>query len=72
MFKPNPSTGSGHRFQRTDLLIETIGRIEAARAVVLRAPIALHWESQLRHEALIRSAHHSTSIESNPLSLDEF
>jgi Fic family protein len=48
-----------------------IGRIEAARAVVLRAPIAAHWESQLRHEALIRSAHHSTSIEGNPLSLEE-
>ncbi len=63
MFSPN--------FQRTDFLIEMIGRIEAARAVVLRAPIAAHWESQLRHEALIRSAHHSTSIEGNPLSLDE-
>jgi Fic family protein len=59
------------RFQRTDTLIAMIGRIEAARAIVLRAPIAAHWESQLRHEALIRSAHHSTSIEGNPLSLEE-
>jgi len=59
------------RFQRTDALIATIGRIEAARAIVLRAPIAAHWESQLRHEALIRSAHHSTSIEGNPLSIEE-
>jgi len=58
-------------FQRTDLLIEMIGRIEAARAIVLRAPIAAHWQSQLSHEALIRSAHHSTSIEGNPLSLEE-
>ena len=48
-----------------------IGRIEAARAVVLRAPIAAQWESQLRREALARSAHHSTSIEGNPLSLQE-
>jgi Fic family protein len=63
MFKPN--------FQRTDLLIEMIGRVEAARALVLHAPIAAHWESQLRREALIRSAHHSTSIEGNPLSLEE-
>jgi Fic family protein len=63
MFKP--------KFQRTDALIAMIGRIEAARAVVLRAPIAARWESQLRHEALIRSAHHSTSIEGNPLSLEE-
>lgn len=59
------------RFQRTDALISMLARIEAARAVVLRAPIAAHWESQLRHEALIRSAHHSTSIEGNPLSLEE-
>ena len=59
------------RFRRTDALISMIGRIEAARAVVLRVPIAAHWESQLRHEALIRSAHHSTSIEGNPLSLDQ-
>ena len=58
-------------FQRTDALIAMIGRIEAARAVVLYAPIAAHWEFQLRHEALIRSAHHSTSIEGNPLSLEE-
>lgn len=59
------------RFQRTDALIAVIGRIEAARAVVLHAPIAARWEFQLRHEALIRSAHHSTSIEGNPLSLEE-
>lgn len=58
-------------FQRTDALIAMISRIEAARAVVLRAPVAAQWESQLRHEALIRSAHHSTSIEGNPLSLEE-
>ena len=59
------------RFRRTDALIAMIGRIEAARTAVLRAPLAAHWESQLRHEALIRSAHHSTSIEGNPLSLAE-
>jgi len=59
------------RFQRTDALIAMLGRIEAARAVVLHAPVAAQWESQLRHETLVRSAHHSTSIEGNPLSLEE-
>jgi len=59
------------RFQRTDTLIAMIGRIEAARALVLNAPIAAQWESQLRHEALIRISYHSTSIEGNPLSLEE-
>jgi Fic family protein len=63
MFKPN--------FRRTDLLIEMIARIEVARDRVLRAPIVPRWEAELRREALVRSAHHSTSIEGNPLSLDE-
>jgi Fic family protein len=63
MFKPN--------FQRTDLLIEMIARIEVARDRILRAPIVPRWEAELRHEALVRSAHHSTSIEGNPLSLEE-
>ena len=63
MYKP--------QFERTDTLIAMISRIEAARAVVLNVPIAADWESQLRHEALVRSAHHSTSIEGNPLSLEE-
>lgn len=63
MFKPN--------FRRTDLLIEMIARIEVARDRILRAPIVPRWEAELRHEALVRSAHHSTSIEGNPLSLEE-
>ena len=63
MFKPN--------FQRTDFLIEMIARIEVARDRILRAPIVPRWEAELRREALVRSAHHSTSIEGNPLSLEE-
>ena len=63
MFKPN--------FQRTDLLIEMIARIEVARDRILRAPIVPRWEAELRREALVRSVHHSTSIEGNPLSLEE-
>ena len=63
MFKPN--------FQRTDLLIEMIARIEVARDRILRAPIVPRWEAELRREAITRSAHHSTSIEGNPLSLEE-
>ncbi len=59
------------QFQRSDSLIAMVARIEGSRAVLLRSPIAAQWESQLRHEALIRSAHHSTSIEGNPLSLLE-
>lgn len=63
MFEPN--------FQRTDLMIDMIARIEVARDRILRAPIVPRWEAELRREALVRSAHHSTSIEGNPLSLQE-
>jgi Fic family protein len=63
MFRPG--------FQRTDLLIEMLARIEVARDRILRAPIVPRWEAELRREALVRSAHHSTSIEGNPLSLEE-
>jgi Fic family protein len=63
MFKPN--------FRRTDLIIELIARIEVARDRILRAPIVPRWEAELRREALVRSAHHSTSIEGNSLSLEE-
>lgn len=63
MYRPN--------FQRTDMLIEMISRIEVARDRILRAVIVPRWEAELRHEALVRSVHHSTSIEGNPLSLEE-
>lgn len=63
MFKPT--------FQRTDLLIDMIARIEVARDRILRAPVVPRWEAELRSDAIARSAHHSTSIEGNPLSLQE-
>jgi len=63
MFEPN--------FRRTDPLIEMITRIEVARDRILRSPIVPRWEAELRREAVARSAHHSTSIEGNPLSLEE-
>jgi Fic family protein len=48
-----------------------IARIAVARDRILRAPIVPRWEAELRREALVRSAHHSTSIEGNPLSLED-
>lgn len=63
MFKPD--------FRRSDLLIEMIARIEVARDRIQRAPVVPRWEAELRREATARSAHHSTSIEGNPLSLQQ-
>jgi len=54
MFKPN--------FQRTDPLIKMIARIEVARDRILHAPIVPRWEAELRRDAVVWSAHHSTTV----------
>ena len=63
MFKPN--------FQYTNRIVKNLTLITEARAIILNSPLIPKWEVSLRREALIRSAHSSTAIEGNPLSLEE-
>jgi Fic family protein len=63
MFKP--------KFRYTDKIVNNLTLIAAARAIILNAPLVPKWEVSLRREALIRSAHSSTAIEGNPLSLED-
>ena len=63
MFEPN--------FRYTDALVNRLVEISSARDAVLNAYMAPKWEVSLRRDALLRSAHASTSIEGNPLSLEE-
>ncbi|MGV8057024.1 MAG: Fic family protein [Smithellaceae bacterium] len=63
MFKP--------KFKYTDHMIGLLTRIAAAREVILNAPLIPRWEISLRRDAIIRSAHSSTSIEGNNLSLEQ-
>lgn len=63
MFKPN--------FQYSNKIVKNLTLIADARAIILNAPLIPKWEVSLRREALIRSAHSSTAIEGNPLSLEE-
>jgi len=63
MFKPN--------FHYTDLLVRNLTYIAEAQAVVLNAPLVPKWEISLRRDAILRSAHASTAIEGNPLTLEE-
>jgi len=63
MFKPN--------FKYTDLIVKNLTRIAESRAVVINSPLIPKWEVSLRREALIKSAHSSTAIEGNALSLEE-
>jgi Fic family protein len=63
MFKPN--------FRYTDKTVNNLIQIAVAREVILNSPLIPKWEVTLRREAIIRSAHSSTAIEGNPLSLEQ-
>lgn len=63
MFKPN--------FLYTDIAVNDLTRIAVARELILNSPFIPKWEISLRREAIIRSAHSSTAIEGNRLSLEQ-
>jgi Fic family protein len=63
MFSPN--------FKYTNDIVNNLVSIFTAREVIMGSPIVPQWEVKLRREALVASAHASTSIEGNPLSLKE-
>ena len=63
MFKP--------LFTYTDKIVASLTKIAACREVILNSPLIPRWEVTLRKEAIIRSAHSSTSIEGNNLSLEQ-
>lgn len=59
------------RFTYTHTMVRNLTEISEARAVVLNARLVPRWDVSLRREALLRTAHHSTAIEGNPLSLED-
>jgi len=63
MFQPN--------FRYTDKIVNNLTQIAVARELILNSPLVPKWEVSLRREAIIRSAHSSTAIEGNRLSLEQ-
>jgi len=63
VFEPN--------YTITNNLLNSIAKIEAARQIIENAPLIPKWERKFVEDALIRSIHHSTHIEGNPLSQDD-
>jgi len=59
------------RFSISRKLLSNLTLVAAAREVILHAYLVPKWEVELRKDALIRSAHSSTSIEGNRLSRDQ-
>jgi len=52
-------------------ILRNLNRTSAAHNLIVNAPLIPKWEARLKKEAMIRSAHFSTSIEGNKLTLDE-
>lgn len=63
MFQPN--------FKYTNKIVKSLTKISAARETILNSPLIPKWNVTLRQEAIIHSAHSSTSIEGNRLSLKQ-
>ncbi len=52
-------------------ILKNIGRSEAAREVIIHAPLVPAWEAKFRKEATERTIHHGTHLEGNPLTEEE-
>jgi Fic family protein len=63
MFKP--------KFKYTNKIVKLLTKISALRETILNSPLIPKWSVTLRQEAIIHSAHSSTSIEGNRLSLEQ-
>lgn len=59
------------KFSFTNRMVKNLTFIAESRAFVLSAPLIPEWEVSLRRDAILRSAHSSTAIEGNRLSLEE-
>lgn len=59
------------KYTITNSILKNIGLIDAAREVIMDAPLIPAWEAKFRKEALLRTVHHGTHLEGNKLSFEE-
>ncbi len=59
------------KYSITHKILKNIGRIEAAKEIIENAPLVPSYEAKFREEAIIRTVHHGTHIEGNPLEQKE-
>ncbi|TSC88068.1 MAG: Uncharacterized protein G01um10147_299 [Microgenomates group bacterium Gr01-1014_7] len=59
------------KYSITNKILKSIGIVEAAREVIMNAPLVPAWEAKFRKEAMERTVHHGTHLEGNPLSEEE-
>jgi Fic family protein len=58
-------------FRYTETIVNRLTFIAEAKTFISKSPLVPNWEVSLRKSAILRSAHSSTAIEGNPLTLDE-
>lgn len=59
------------KYTITNNILKNIGIFEAAREVIINAPLVPAWEAKFREEAIIRTVHFGTHIEGNALNYTE-
>ncbi len=59
------------KFTYTNKIVNYIAKIASAKEIIANAKIIPLYDTKLKQDALIKSSHYSTSIEGNPLNLDE-
>ena len=59
------------QFNYTDKIVKYIAQIASAKEIISNAKIIPLYDTKLKQDALIKSSHYSTSIEGNPLNLEE-
>lgn len=59
------------KYKVSNLILKYIGRIEASKEIIENAPLVPAYEDRFRQEAIIRTVHHGTHIEGNPLDTGE-
>src|SRR3989344_1744709 len=59
------------KFTITNNILKSIGKIEACKEIIENAPLVPAYEAKFRQEAIIRTVHHVTHIEGNPLDTGE-
>ncbi len=56
------------KYSITNKILKDIGVVEAAKEVIMNAPLVPAWEAKFRKEAMERTVHHGTHLEGNALS----
>ncbi|MBI4039016.1 Fic family protein [Candidatus Daviesbacteria bacterium] len=59
------------KYTITNKILKNVGIAEAAREIIINAPLIPAWEAKFRKEALERTVHHGTHLEGNPLSSED-